>query len=405
MVALHPSWIMNFSQFRELERNLVMPSNVDEPTTAELALMDHMYEHDPDLRKMHINLDKSDREFEKRRKTSYRMSDLFVEEEGKDLLGQRLIWRRRGLFRTISSHGKSEIQLLQGFAALKESGSLNAVEPRNLGSKHLDIWLNPLEFFSLKEGGLQVGCIWNFNLVAICNKPPVWKRTEDRTQAITSEIQSKQLDFDLCPHVRVADDRIISAAVQSGLHDCGPCKKEPLNGNISATQRDAAEGELDQGSQSFKEFGEADTESMYEETEDKLNKGPFLSEQDQNNRSKLHLSFIRATDCEKCQTIFKVAITQPREAMVNRDGVYRHFRADHNCLVVAVLRNLGRAETMFNLTWLNHSELHDQHSYTNLRHRSTYQPRICVDYSYPGVRAWGEARTRRLRAGMGIWPH
>ena len=217
-VALHPNWIMTFEDFLQLKSNLIdeWVDEYESISPEEALWLGFDWAPSPEAR---YELDENGQELNPDDSEGFSgiLCRIFVEPADKMLLGVNLYWRRYFAFEMLGNHGdRLVIELIQGYAAFKKEKK-EITKPKSIEPEILDAWLNPMQFFRLPDDSLQIGLVWNLNLSSIRDKSLIDQPYKFKADAITSEIIARSLDFEICPHVRTTDSRIIDAALCSGI--------------------------------------------------------------------------------------------------------------------------------------------------------------------------------------------
>ena len=322
-INLHPKWSMNYWDFREVVQNL--RGNLHDRKNMErdnerpdmkfeqryLGLPDQVTERSEDMEGMG-DMDDMD-SLECFYKTGVSLDDIFSSE----VLGSELHWCEYG-FWSFQYHTPHDLRMLQTFNAVKRDELRSGFEsyPRyKLVIDDLDAWISRVHFFRLDDGAVQAVFVWFLNLD--CLKFPHPTRKD-----VVQELDEKDLGINLCPHMKMNDEKIIATRfnVQLAGERCG----RVLSSN--------------------------------------------------------------GFQCSHCLTRIKVEIRKPRAAlMTTQDGDWQCIDADVPCLAVAVIRNFGKLQSAADPAWFNQLQTEENACSEALADRATYSPKwqdISSQYRY-----------------------
>ncbi|MCJ1397664.1 hypothetical protein MMC11_000860 [Xylographa trunciseda] len=286
-VNLHPKWSMNFWDFREIIQNLrghthdykvmeldngrqvmeVMERerrylNTPDQVTESLEYMEEVAEGE-DTEGIHDTEDTDDLD------TSHRKGAAYYDIFSSDMLNDAQTFRYH-----IPKNAR-----VQNFITPQST-----FHQRDIKIADIYAWISRVQFYSLSDGAVRAILVWFLNLD--CLKFPHSPTLED----MAKELDENGLCVNLCPHVKMNDERVIatyfSGQIAEGRHGKTP------------------------SSDSFQ--------------------------------------------CSHCLTRIKVQMRKPRGAVIAPQEYNQRFiRANVSCLAVAVTRNFGKLQSALDPAWLN----------------------------------------------------
>lgn len=226
------------------------------------------------------------------------VSDIF----SSSMLGRELSWRETW-FEDLKSHTRQDLRDLSTFGAVKHAAiSVRSRSRRALVIDDLDAWVTPVQFFGPDDGSVQATLIWFLNLDCL-KAPHALARDE-----IAKEIDKKDLCINICPHIKMNDERIVAARPNVPLFDSIHDRKLALQG----------------------------------------------------------------FECSQCLTRIKVQIRNPAGVLITRPTGQRYLEPTGLCLAIAVIRNFGRLQSSSDSAWISQLQTEEDIYSEALAMRATY---------------------------------